>query len=216
MQLREVDDVSHDVTSDGWMVRDPSIADSCMSHAPAAGLPEPNLLPEPMLAIEDQLAPPQPRVIGRRGEWKLVHSEIVGHQAGTKAEATKWLSSHKHMAKPLMPSSKAAQGAWIAKCDRCKQCSHQWCFSKRTGESSEETWLDVEEQGVCSGPLNLKRVRLERARACALAGLTYGQTAKRMHAEGVPREQWPTEQQMENQKKIEGSPPLLGCLPRCD
>ena len=100
-----------------------------------------------------------------------------------------------------MPTSKGKHRAWIAACDACQACTRKWCFSERRDDNGCP-WVDVEELGQCEGARNPKRRKLDLARHYGgTLGLSYAKAVKALTDAGVPEEEWPSEQQVKDQRK---------------
>ena len=112
----------------------------------------------------------------------------------------RWLAQHDKVTKPFVQTTKATRLAWIAACDQCSSCDRRWCFSQRS--DSQGAWLDVEAVGSCAGGPNLKRRKLELAKEYGCRqGLTYGKAIKAMDVAGIPPAEWPSEEQVKQQRK---------------
>ena len=62
--------------------------------------------------------------------------------------------------------------------------------------------MDIEVQGSCHGPLNVKVIKLHYAHLYGVEkGLTYGKACKQLTIDGVDPALWPSEQQIKTQRK---------------
>eukprot|EP00435_Cladocopium_sp_Y103_P038795 s779_g10.t1 len=150
-----------------------------------------------------------------RKSWQKHSSFDMLEREGLREAARRWLQEQKVLHKPLVSSSKDRALAVLAACDRCKDCSLQYCFALENGQGNV---VCVQQTGECGGEKNLKRIKLFHAKAYATSSSPSNALSK-MQDDGIGAAERPSAQQLKNvrpaqkkAKKLDYSVDCLGAL----
>ena len=171
LQLRGEEQATIEDTEEGWVggqmsveVSSPALQQSCWAIVPFESTA---LVPVP-------IAPPAEAARAKHGgrkrkEWHEFATQTLEDQTSLRAATKQWIKEKGFITQPLAVSSSKGQAALLASCDKCLDCSSQWCFSAHRQNGKDV--LVVEQCGNCGGEKNLKRLKAAKPK-CTDVGVS--------------------------------------------
>ena len=224
-----MDEVTSEHGTEGWLIAEaapqplqigqPSMPSECSSVAPVLSDVSP-LLPVGQASVSSQCSSLVPvlsvvladqtggklKKAGKRKDWEPHGTELLGTdeetgiQLSLGAAAAKYIKKNSIEAVRQGSTTIEGRAGIIYNCGYCEKCTKKYCFTL-SGPPEKKT-LTVETCGACGGPPNAKRLKKTNAKEFA-KGNTPGRAFVAMQKAGLPKELWPSENQLKEQRRCE-------------